>query len=381
MPSAAAAADDDDRCPAPLAARALALVPVPVPAPVPVPDSHVGAVQVSAAARTTDHHPAVTGSPSPIPAQRGDLDCLLPLRHAGVHRVRLRWEALGDAALPAVVVLGGISATRHVAASAVDATPGWWQAQAGAGRPLDPTRHRLIALDWLGADGALDVPIDTADQADAVAHVLDALGVARLAAFVGASYGAMVGLAFAARHPGRVAHLVAISGAHRPHPFASAWRSLQRKLVALGQAHGAGTQALALARQLAVLSYRTPAELGARFDAPVALVDGRARAASEPYLEAHGARYTARWSPTAFLRLSESIDLHAVDPATITTPATVVAVTDDALVPASDLRTLAATLAGPARLHELPSSYGHDAFLKEEAAIATILAAAIGGAS
>lgn len=362
-----AAALLDDAAPAP--------VPAPAPAPAPAPGSTSPFIRDVSA-------PAVARSTPAIPADRGELDCLLPLRHAGAHRVRVRWEALGAPQLPAIVVAGGISATRHLAASAIDGEPGWWQPQVGPGRPLDPTRHRLIAIDWLGADGTLDVPLDTADQADAIAAVLDALAVPRVAAFVGASYGAMVGLALAARHPARLAHLIAISGGHRPHPFSSAWRGLQRKLVALGRAHGAGADALSLARQLAILSYRTPEELGARFAAPVELVGGRARAASDGYLEAHGARYTARWSATAFLRLSESIDLHAVDPTRIATPTTVVAIVDDRLVPPADLRALAVALAGPCRLHERSSIYGHDAFLKEVDAIAAILADAIvGGAS
>ena len=317
----------------------------------------------------------------PVPAQRGEVDVVLVMRHAGATRVRVRWESQGDAALPAVVVLGGISATRHLGSNAVDETPGWWQDQVGRGRALDPSRRRLIAIDWLGADGGLDVPIDTADQADAVAIVLDALGVERLAAFVGCSYGAMVGLAFAARHGARLGRLIAISGADRPHPFASAWRGVQRKIVALGQQHDAATDALALARQLAILSYRTPEEFAARFDAPVRLAGDHARAASDDYLEAQGERFAARWTPTAFLRLSESIDLHAVDAAGITTPTTLLAIAEDRLVPLADLRALARRLAGPCRLHEVASRYGHDAFLKETGAVATILRAAIGGAS
>ena len=349
--------------------------------PLPPRRAPAAAATMPALAPRAELSPCPDGELDRLPAQRGALDLVLALRHAGPTRLQVRWEAQGDPTAPALVVLGGISATRHLAANAVDGEPGWWQDQVGRGRALDPTRHRLIAIDWLGADGALDVPIATADQADAVAAVLDALGIARLAGFVGCSYGAMVGLAFAARHRSRLARLIAISGGHRPHPFASAWRGLQRKIVALGQRQQAEVEALSLARQLAMLSYRTPEELAARFDAPVELVDQRARAASDGYLEACGARYTARWSATAFLRLSESIDLHVVDPAEVTTPTTLVAIADDRLVPVADLRALAASLAGPCRLHELASAYGHDAFLKEVDAIATVLVAAIGGGS
>ena len=237
----------------------------------------------------------------------------------------------------------------------------------------------MLSIDWIGADGALDVPIDTADQADAIAATLDRLGVAKVAAFVGCSYGALVGLQFAARHPARVERLVAISGAHRPHPYASALRALQRKVVALGQLQCADELGLSLARQLAMLTYRTPAEFEDRFTADAVLDGAHARCASEDYLESCGARYVARWSPTAFLRLSESIDLHRVDPRLITVPTTLVAVRGDVLVPPADMLALAKDVAGPTRVHVLRSRYGHDAFLKSIASIDAILRKALDG--
>ena len=306
----------------------------------------------------------------------------LALRHAVTRRLAVRGEWFGPAQGPVVVVAGGISAGRHVAAGA--APEGWWDAQVGPGRAIDTRRVRVLAIDWLGADGSLDAPIDSADQADAFAAVLDHFGVRRVHAFVGASYGAMVGLQFAARHGDRLDRLVAISGAHRAHPYASAWRALQRQCVALGRSEGAVPRGLALARQFAMLSYRTPEEFAERFDAPPTLEADVARCAAEDYLAHCGQRYAARWTSTAFLRLSESIDLHRVDPADVRVPTTVVAIEEDRLVPLADLQQLVETLGGPATLRPLRSRYGHDAFLKEDEAIARLLtealAAAEGGA-
>lgn len=305
-------------------------------------------------------------------AERGEAAVELELRHAGRQRVTLRYEILGARALPAVFVAGGISAHRHVAASADFAEAGWWQAQVGADRPLDPHEHCVVAFDWLGADGTLDAPLDPADQADAIAALLDVLGIARLQAFVGCSYGAMVGLQFAARHGARLGQLVAISGVHRAHPYASAWRALQRRAVALGALQCDETHGLALARQLAILSYRTPEEFAARFDA-AQVSEGRVRVGAEDYLDHCGATYVERTSPTAYLRLSESIDLQAVDPNAIRLPVTVVAVAEDRLVPLSDAYDLVERLRGETRLRVLRSLYGHDAFLKEEAEVAAVL--------
>lgn len=317
-----------------------------------------------------------SSSTSPDTARRGEVRAELDLRHAGRRSLRLRYERIGDPGLPVVFVAGGISADRHVAASATFGEAGWWDAQCGSDRALDPARHAILAFDWLGSDGALDVPLDPADQADAIAALLDALRIDRLAAFIGCSYGAMVGLQFAALHEARLDRLVAISGCHRSHPYASAWRALQRRAVTLGALQCDDTHGLALARQLAILSYRTPEEFDSRFGA-ARVVNGQVRVAAEEYLEHCGNRYAGRTAATAFVRLSESIDLQALSPETVRVPVTVVAVAEDRLVPVADAYELVERLRGETRLQVLRSLYGHDAFLKEPAAIGGVLREAL----
>lgn len=324
--------------------------------------------------------PAPVAAPADIvPAVRGEVRVELELRHAGCRTVGLRYERVGDPSLPVVFVAGGISADRHVGASDAFPESGWWNAQVGTGRALDPQRHCLLAFDWIGSDGDLDVALDPADQADAIAALVDALGVVRLHAFVGCSYGAMVGLQFAALHPTRLRQLVAISGAHRAHPYASAWRALQRRAVALGALQCDDSHGLELARQLAILSYRTPEEFDGRFDAAEVL-DGHVRVGAEDYLDYCGSRYASRTPPTAFLRLSESIDLQALQPESVRVPVKVVAVNGDRVVPIGDARELVERLGGATRLYVLDSIFGHDAFLKETALIGGILTDALGDA-
>lgn len=310
-------------------------------------------------------------------ALRGELVVELAMRHAGARAVTLRYELQGPVGAPVVFVAGGISAHRHLAASDVFAESGWLNDLVGTDRALDPSQRQLLAFDFIGADGRLDAPIDTADQADAIAKLLSALGIARLDAFVGYSYGALVGLQFAVRHAERLKKLVAVSGAHRAHPYAAAWRALQRRAVTLGQLQCADAQGLSLARQFAMLSYRTPEEFGERFDSAPEIVNGRVRVAAEDYLDAAGAQYVARTPVTAYVRLSESIDLHRVDPADVRVPTLVVAVEGDRLVPLSDSVSLVEGLATLGQLRVLRSPYGHDAFLKETDRIDSILASAL----
>jgi pimeloyl-ACP methyl ester carboxylesterase len=166
-------------------------------------------------------------------AERGELALRLPLRHGGEAAATLRYELVGSGER-LLLVAGGISAGRHVIASSAFPERGWWEAQA---RTFDIVRNRLLAIDWIGADGSLDLPIDPADQADAIAALLTHLGIARAAGFVGASYGGMVALHFAARHPSACGSILVISAAGSAHPFASACRSLQRrgKLRGIGE--------------------------------------------------------------------------------------------------------------------------------------------------
>jgi homoserine O-acetyltransferase/O-succinyltransferase len=310
-------------------------------------------------------------------AARGITETTLDLRHAGTQAVRIRWECQGPVDAPVLIVQGGISANRHVCASAQFVEAGWWQEQAGAGAALDTQRFRLLAIDWLAADGALDVCIDPADQADAICAVLDDLHIHQARAFVGASYGAMVGLQFAARHPGRLRQLIAISGAHRSHAQTTALRVVQRRIVKLGLQHEAAAEALALARALAVIGYRSGEEFEQRFDAAPIVQDGAPRFAVEDYFDAVGAKFVARFSTTAYLRLSESIDLQRVAPETIAVPTVLVAINQDQIVPLADLQTLAEKIAAPCALHRIDSLYGHDAFLKEVDAIQAILTSAL----
>jgi homoserine O-acetyltransferase/O-succinyltransferase len=309
--------------------------------------------------------------------QRGVFSAPIELRHAGKKDISIAYEWQGNPNGPALIVAGGISANRHVSASAEYPEQGWWEAQVGPGRAIDTSRFNILAINWLGSDGHLDVAIDSADQADAIAATLDYLNIKKAVAFIGCSYGAMVGLQFSARHGARLDKLVAISGADSAHPYSSAWRALQRNIVRLNRGSENETAALSLARQLAMLSYRTPEEFAERFASPVQLENDIARSPAENYLEVCGNKYAAITNTTSFLRLSESIDLHLVNPAEIKTQTTLVAIEEDRLVPVETLVALEQKIGTRCQLKRIRSVFGHDAFLLELVQIATILSEAL----
>jgi homoserine O-acetyltransferase len=287
--------------------------------------------------------------------------------------VDVRFSLHGPAQAPVVIVQGGISASRHVA-TAPGSAKGWWDAIVGPGCAIDTARWRVLSIDWLDGD---DLPtaraVDSADQADALAGLLDALDIRRVRAYVGASYGAMVGLAFAARHAARLDRLVAIAGAHRAHPLSIALRNLQREIVRLAGRHGDAQAGLDLARRLAMTTYRGEREFAERCAGAPVFEDGRFRFAEEGWLKAAGASFVGRFSAERFLALSESIDLHGVDPEAVRVPTALIGIASDRVVPLADLCELQRRCGAAAALHVIDSRYGHDAFLKEDAQITALL--------
>jgi len=288
------------------------------------------------------------------------------------------YEVNGPRGAPAVVVLGGISATRHVASGEVDGTPGWWEHVVGRARAIDTSRHCVVGMDFLdggsGDDGRPARIVTTLDQADALVRTLDTLGIDRLHALVGASYGGMVALAFAARYPDRVARLVVISAAHEPHPMTTAVRSVQRRIVELGLASGRTHETLAIARELAMTTYRSPREFRERFASAASAIDGSSASFPvESYLRHHGERFAAAWQPARFLALSLSADLHRIAPGDVRTPTVLVAAEDDAVIPRTQLEQLAHGISAPTRLLDIHTSTGHDAFLTEPDQLTRIL--------
>jgi homoserine O-acetyltransferase len=254
-----------------------------------------------------------------------------------------------------IVALGGISADRHVTQ--------WWNV-AGAGRALDTNRYRILGIDFLDWVRVRGNPVTTYDQADALAAALDDARVERAHAVIGASYGGMVALAFAEQYPARLERLIVIGAAHRPHPFTTAHRIIQRRIVELGLETGRGRDALVLARALAMTTYRSAREFADRF---------RTADDVESYLRHHGEKFAARFTPERFLALSLSGDLHAVDASRIHTPTVLIAAEGDTNVPREQTEELARLIGGPCRIVELPSIHGHDAFLTEPEALGRIL--------
>ncbi len=296
--------------------------------------------------------------PAEFRCESGDA---LPDAHV---RVRVH----GDLSRPFVVVAGGISSGRCL--------DDWWGDQVGDRLAIDLTRYCALGFDFSPTED-LRLRLSPRDQARLVAIALDQLGVGRVFAWVGASYGAMVGLAFAADAPERLQRLCAISAAHRPAALARGWRGVQRRVVEFALEHDAAGEGLSLARQLAMITYRSAEEFDARFPGGVG-ADGRSDL--DHYLVARGDAYVEAMAPRRWLTLSESIDRLALDPACVRAEVTLAACPTDQIVPLELVQDLSRRVPHLRALHELPSLYGHDAFLKEPAQVAAIITSCLEGA-
>jgi homoserine O-acetyltransferase len=268
---------------------------------------------------------------------------------------------------------------------------GWWEPLVGLGRPLDPTKVRLLCFNNLGSNYGSTGPLDagwpakarlsTVDEARALWLALDALGVERLQLAAGGSLGGMILLAMAALRPDAVERVLPIGAT----AFATAWLTsfnhVQRQAIALDPVRG-----LEVARQLAMISYRAEPglELNQSRTRPL-----RAGAAGhfpiEGYLEHQGKLLSSRFEAAPYLALLDAMDSHDLihhEPllSRVRAKALVTDIDTDVLYTPAQVGALAEALSASSTRVEratLRSLHGHDAFLIEWDQLAPLVVRAL----
>ncbi len=152
--------------------------------------------------RQADTSSAVQATVSAVREGVIALEGSFALHHgATLPSLQIGWRCEGNRENPLIVALGGISAHRAVSE--------WWSAVVAPGGPIASDRYQILSFDYLGGSGNTTGPkeslafpsISTFDQAEVLRRLMGQLGIESIHAFVGASYGGMVGLAFAERYP------------------------------------------------------------------------------------------------------------------------------------------------------------------------------------
>ena len=321
----------------------------------------------------------------------------------------------------AVYVCHALTGDAHVAGvrPGEDKPSGWWEKMVGPGRAIDTNRYHVICANVLGGcsgtTGPMSIDPDTGrpygstfpqytfdDAVDVFRLFLRQLGVRRLAALIGGSYGGLQVVNWITRYPDEVekACLIATSAALNTQAIAFSvmsrnsitddpkWNGGDYYLEGDGKGPGAG---LASARQLAHITYLSRELLQKKFqrnlqqnfvDAPAAERAERDRLFKtyfqvESYLDYQAAKFLRRFDANSYLHITRSMDLYdpcdrfgSLDAAFARVKAKVLVVSyrNDILFPWWQSKEIVAALLRANRsvsYCHLESGTGHDSFLTD----------------
>lgn len=326
------------------------------------------------------------------------------------------WGRLNDDASNAVLVLHALTGDSHVIGDAGPGhqTNGWWSGIVGTGRYINTDRWFVVAPNMLGGCQGTTGPSSPApnghewgsrfpyltirDQVATQAALSDAVGIRRWAAVVGGSMGGMQALEWAVGFPDRVERVAVLAAPAVSDADEIALNSIQVEAIRMDPGFhggdyydakdGEGPHAgLALARRMALLSYRSPSELNDRFrrtwQSGIDPLGGHGKFAVESYLDFHGNKFTRRFDANSYFVLATAMSSHDIGRgrggteqalSRVTAKSLVLGVDSDRLFPVAAQQEIAAHL-GIGEAVVISSPFGHDAFLIENDLVGPQLAA------
>jgi homoserine O-acetyltransferase/O-succinyltransferase len=320
------------------------------------------------------------------------------------------WGELDPTGTNAVLICHALSGDAHVAAGKDrpgKARPGWWETMVGPGKAIDTSKYFVICSNVLGGcsgttgpesiDPATDTPyglrfplVTVEDMVDAQARLLDCLGVKRLLAVTGGSMGGMQALSWVKRYPERVQTCIGVATTPRLNAQAIAFNEVGRVAI-LGDPNFAGgdyyggaqpAQGLAVARMVGHITYLSDESMRAKFgrrlrDREDLAFDFVTEFEVESYLAHQGRKFVERFDANTYLYMTKAMDYFdlaagygSVAAALAETPVRFLLLTfsSDWLFPTYQTRWLVEQIRqahGQVSFAEIPSPYGHDAFLPE----------------
>lgn len=329
------------------------------------------------------------------------------------------WGELDATRSNAVLILHALTGDSHVAGEAGPGHPtaGWWKNIVGPGKAIDTNRWFVVAPNMLGgcqgttgpathsprgSEWASSFPFVTIrDQVNAQAAFSTAIGIDRWAAVIGGSMGGMQALEWAVSYPDRLDRVAVLAAPASSSADQIALNSVQLDAVRNDQHFADGEyyeapdgdgphRGLALARRMALLNYRSPAELNDRFErswqSELSPLGRGGRYAVESYLDFHGNKFTRRFDANSYITLVEAMNSHdigrdrggaAAALSLVTATSLVVGITSDRLFPLANqafiAHHLSSHIAGDSPV-VIDSEFGHDGFLIEDELVGPHLA-------
>ena len=326
---------------------------------------------------------------------------------------RLAYESWGELNADrsnAILVLHALTGDSHTSGDAGNGHPtaGWWNGLIGPGLALDTNNYFVItpnvlggcqgstgpsSLDKNGREYGPSFPqLTIRDQARSFEVLADQLGISTWHTVIGGSMAGMHALEMAIENPGSIARLAVLAAP----PFSTsdqiALNTVQLEAIRSDSNFAAGWyydakpgfgphKGLALARRMALLNYRSPAELNDRFgrtwQSQVSPLTERGKFAVESYLDFHGNKFVRRFDANSYITLVNAMNSHDVGRdrdsveaalAKITCKTLVLGLDSDRLFPVSGQEIIAQHISGElygGELQVINSEYGHDGFLIE----------------
>ena len=263
----------------------------------------------------------------------------------------------------------------------------WWPHTVERGKFLDPERYFIICANFLGSHYGTTSPlavnpatgekyyydfprISVRDMVRCHQLLARELGIERVKLLIGSSIGGFQCMEWAILEPQFMERLALIATTCSSEPWAAAFNESQRMAIRLDPTWGkrrddAGNDGMAVARSIALISYR----------------GGAAYNATQQEVDPTEASFDRRAHSYQYYRLSEAVDSHNIARGRgsiaqalgrIEARTLIVAISSDILFPPEAHIPMREHIAHN-EYHLIESSFGHDGFLVEHEKLNTII--------
>ncbi len=337
--------------------------------------------------------------PNELPLESGD-------RLGPITLAYETYGALNAQRSNAVLVLHALSGDGHAAGyHAGEERPGWWDAMIGPGKALDTEKYFVLCSNVIGGCKGSTGPssvnpttgrpyglafphVTIRDMVTAQERLITHLGIDRLLTVIGGSMGGMQVLQWMVTYPHRIRSAIPIATALHHSPQQIAFHEVGRQAIFADPnwrqgdyyGHDPPARGLAVARMVGHITYMSDVSMAEKF--------GRRVKADQPpfhfgpnfevegYLRYRGDHFVQRFDANSYLYITKAIDAFNLLADTrlqdvfkpLHAKVLVIAFKSDWLYPAYQSQEIvrACKLAHvDATYCEIPSTYGHDAFLLE----------------